>query len=292
MARSRRNKSSLYDDLFEFLVDVPTWAGPIVMLITYAGSRWLIPAIFRIVGGGGDSFGQSMAEPLSQFFVKLAPLFAVIVFLVWIVAELHKLKDRRRFDKQSGIDSIKDLDWREFESLLSEAFRRQGFVVEHTGKAGPDGGIDVRLSKAGAVSLVQCKHWKQQQVGVKIVRELLGVVTSEKAQSGIVVTSGQFTTAAIEFAAKNPVRLIDGNELVQMISEVQNSDRVKSKPAQVIVSERPKPTAPVAAQPAPTCPKCGSVMVRRIAKRGQNAGSEFFGCSRYPECKGIRDLNR
>ena len=38
------------------------------------------------------------------------------------------------------------------------------------------------------------------------------------------------------------------------------------------------------------CPKCGSDMVKRVAKRGQNVGNEFLGCSRFPKCKGIRSL--
>jgi ssDNA-binding Zn-finger/Zn-ribbon topoisomerase 1 len=33
------------------------------------------------------------------------------------------------------------------------------------------------------------------------------------------------------------------------------------------------------------CPKCGSSMVLRTAKRGPNAGGKFYGCSRYPNCK-------
>jgi len=33
------------------------------------------------------------------------------------------------------------------------------------------------------------------------------------------------------------------------------------------------------------CPKCGSLMVLRTAKRGPNAGEKFYGCSRYPKCK-------
>lgn len=36
------------------------------------------------------------------------------------------------------------------------------------------------------------------------------------------------------------------------------------------------------------CPVCGGPMVRRQAKRGANAGNHFFGCSRYPACKGTR----
>ena len=33
------------------------------------------------------------------------------------------------------------------------------------------------------------------------------------------------------------------------------------------------------------CPKCGSFMVLRTAKKGPNAGGKFYGCSRYPNCK-------
>ncbi len=35
------------------------------------------------------------------------------------------------------------------------------------------------------------------------------------------------------------------------------------------------------------CPKCGSSMVLRTAKRGSNAGNDFWGCSKYPKCRGI-----
>ncbi len=34
-----------------------------------------------------------------------------------------------------------------------------------------------------------------------------------------------------------------------------------------------------------TCPACGSPMRLRTARRGPNAGSQFWGCSRYPDCK-------
>lgn len=40
----------------------------------------------------------------------------------------------------------------------------------------------------------------------------------------------------------------------------------------------------------PLCPKCGSPMVLRTAKRGRYAGQEFWGCSRYPKCKGLVNI--
>ena len=37
----------------------------------------------------------------------------------------------------------------------------------------------------------------------------------------------------------------------------------------------------------PTCPKCGNDMVLRTAKSGANQGEKFWGCSRFPQCRGI-----
>lgn len=37
----------------------------------------------------------------------------------------------------------------------------------------------------------------------------------------------------------------------------------------------------------PDCPKCGSSMVLRTAKKGRNRGGQFYGCSKYPACRGI-----
>jgi restriction system protein len=39
----------------------------------------------------------------------------------------------------------------------------------------------------------------------------------------------------------------------------------------------------------PMCPRCGSGMVRRTAHQGLNAGRSFWGCSRFPQCRGTRN---
>lgn len=41
---------------------------------------------------------------------------------------------------------------------------------------------------------------------------------------------------------------------------------------------------------APTCPICGKVMIRRMAKKGVNSGHEFWSCSGYPACNGVRNV--
>ena len=37
----------------------------------------------------------------------------------------------------------------------------------------------------------------------------------------------------------------------------------------------------------PRCPKCGSVMLKRTALKGANAGKEFWGCPGFPKCRGV-----
>jgi len=44
------------------------------------------------------------------------------------------------------------------------------------------------------------------------------------------------------------------------------------------------------AEQAPDCPDCGALMRRRKARSGQRAGKDFWGCSKYPECSGLREI--
>ena len=41
---------------------------------------------------------------------------------------------------------------------------------------------------------------------------------------------------------------------------------------------------------APECPKCGKPMLKRVAKKGLNSGKEFWSCSDYPHCNGVRNI--
>ncbi len=70
-----------------------------------------------------------------------------------------KARHRRRLlDTRTTLESLAAGGWRQFELLVGEAFRRQGYAVEETGLGGADGGIDLILRKDGRRTLVQCKH--------------------------------------------------------------------------------------------------------------------------------------
>ncbi|HEY0663272.1 MAG TPA: restriction endonuclease, partial [Thiobacillaceae bacterium] len=166
----------------------------------------------------------------------------------------------------------------------AEAFRLQGFEVTEQGGARPDGGVDLVVRRTKETFLVQCKQWRAYKVGVDVVRELYGVMAAQGAAGGFVVTSGKFTEEARAFAEGRNVRLIDGARLFGLLQQAR---------ASLAGADPWRPPVPPAhgAAPAPAsprCPKCSSPMVRRTAKKGENTGTQFWGCSKFPACYGTR----
>ncbi len=262
-----RRRSSSIEEVFDTLQTLPWWVG-----VAFAAGFWIAGHVIiaRTVGNPM----MTAIRPILQF---LFYGFAIASLLAAAVSAIKSLSRRNLLNRQSGIESLRSLTWREFEHLVGEAFRRQGYDVEESGGGGADGGIDLVLRGHGETVLVQCKQWKVRQVGVDKVRELFGVVTSERAERGILVTSGVFTNDAHSFKVGKPLTLIDGPALVDLVRNVQPASP----------STPPLPPQPM---PASTnaCPRCDSPMTLRTAKRGSNAGSSFYGCTRYPSCKGTR----
>src|SRR5687767_7766069 len=90
-------------------------------------------------------------------------------------------------------DALSLLSWQDFEVLLANYYREQGYEVEHCGTGGPgarDGGVDLRLRKDAQLILVQCKHENVYQVEPDEIQRLVGAMGDEGATSAIVVTSG------------------------------------------------------------------------------------------------------
>lgn len=119
-------------------------------------------------------------------------------------------------------DAISRVKWDRLEVLVAEYYRERGYVVDHCGTGGSrnkfDGGVDLRLRKDGELWLVQCKHWNAYKVAHNDVHQLLGLVVNEEATGGILATSGEFTKAAVEAAARQGrIQLIDGDELREML---------------------------------------------------------------------------
>jgi restriction system protein len=105
-----------------------------------------------------------------------------------------------------------------FERLCQRLLREAGFTsVEVTGRSN-DGGIDgfgqLRVGLISFRVLFQCKRWKGT-VGSNVVRDFRGAM-SGRADKGIIITTGSFTSEAKREAARDgaaAIDLIDGEEL-------------------------------------------------------------------------------
>jgi HJR/Mrr/RecB family endonuclease len=119
-------------------------------------------------------------------------------------------------------DALAQVSWQQLESLLADHYRSQGYQVEHcgTGRSGSrfDGGIDLKMRRSGEYVLVQAKRWNARQVPHNAVHELLGLMVNERATGAVLVTSGEFTRAAVEAATRHGhVQLVDGEDLRNML---------------------------------------------------------------------------
>ena len=146
---------------------------------------------------------------------------------------------------------LKRLEWRRFEELCAAYFEAQG--------------------PANAAVLVQCSPWNAYRVGIKPVRELREAMKGSDAREGVLVTPGKFTQEARDFAGKERISLIDGDELVARIG--------------ALLPEKALALLKLATQGdfrTPTCPSCA---IKMIPRKSTAQGRTYWGCRNYPGCK-------
>ena len=120
-------------------------------------------------------------------------------------------------------DALSRIDPGAFEHLVGAYYRTQGYEVVVTGSGHGarrfqfDGGIDLEMRRGGELTLVQCKRENVYQVTHNVVNQLFGVMHARGAQHGIVVTTGEYTHAAMRDGAVHGMQLIDGHALRRML---------------------------------------------------------------------------
>jgi type I restriction enzyme M protein len=111
-------------------------------------------------------------------------------------------------------------------------------------------------------------------------------MTAEGVDAAIFIASGDYTSEARKFAAGKPFELIDRNGFLDLVRQFQRDMREhygfepKEAPAGQMQSVSANSIA------APECPVCHSPMKLKTAKKGGSTGSQFWGCSRFPQCRG------
>ncbi|MGJ7512638.1 restriction endonuclease [Variovorax sp. GT1P44] len=280
---ARRKKSSFAEDLIDLVAMLPWYVGLLMAGFAYVVFHSVSAAPVQVATKPGDMTGVMFGvvwRGLANFAQYVIPFLCLIGAGVsaWRRRVRRALVDNVTASSVSSV--IDGMTWQEFELLVGEGFRQQGYSVLESGGGGADGGIDLVLRKGSESFLVQCKQWHAFKVGVQVVRELYGVMAAKGAAGGFVVTSGRFTDDAKDFASGRNVTLIDGPKLHKLL-------QAASSRAGQPVSPAARKAAPQAASTTtPACPKCSRAMVRRTARKGANAGNEFWGCPDYPRCRG------
>lgn len=278
-----RKKTTILEDIIDIGSALPWWAS-----LTAAIATWLLfqrlAQLEPVTPTGIQNMGGVMVRQLVISISSIAKYVVPLLLLLGTaITSLKGLTRSMTYDSVKGSGwflrrksskSVDSLSWRQFEELVHEYFRRNGYSVVET-VAGPDGGVDLQLTKGGVKATVQCKHWRKKKVDVRIVREQFGVMTAAGADECYVVTSGGFTAEAYNFVEGQPITLIGGGRLRNLMgSGMPDHGEEHQSHREVAVA----------------CPACGSEMQLRTARRGPNTGSRFWGCSRFPKCRGTRQV--
>lgn len=264
-----RRKNSVPNEL----VGLPWQVSAILGVGVFIGVRWILPGFLQ---------QRPLLAPLASGCDRLSWIalcgFGFLALLAFARASIGSAGGGPVAEAAAvpaptkwSVEALRALEWKRFELLCGWYYEAVGFSTA-TLAAGPDGGIDVKLFKADPskpLAIVQCKAWNTHQVGVKEIRELLGVMAHEKVGRGIFATTGTYTKAALEFGAANPIQLLDGPAFEKKILEL-------SPEKQQALLER----AFEGDYRTPTCASCGVKMLARDSRRGQ-----FWGCQHYPRCR-------
>jgi restriction system protein len=147
------------------------------------------------------------------------------------VDEVHTLRQsirdgRERLERQARLARRADLKLAQlaslspeaFEEFVGELFEMLGYEVEVVGGSG-DLGADLLLRRNdGLIAVVQCKYHRQTPVGSPELQKFLGTIHHTRSHKGFFVTTSTFSLSAEKFAAEQPIELVDGPRLIELVS--------------------------------------------------------------------------
>lgn len=226
-------------------------------------------------------------EILKPLIVDAGGIAAASIFIAFLFRKPKKRKTKIKISTSSpsklstskksehndwSIELLMSLEWKRYEEICKEflAIKEKGRFNVNVTNIGADGGIDLKITdqKGNVTALGQCKAYNSQ-IGVAFIRELFGVMASEKVEAGYFFTTSKFSNDAIEFAKKNKITLINGQDQLEIIQSFKPEEQ---KYLLRIATEGDYTT--------PTCANCDIKMIKRNSESG-----EFWGCVNYPRCK-------
>jgi restriction system protein len=205
------------DDFFERIY----W-----VLVSRISGRTAAALALLLYAGGGLALPLALNWSVPGIVAAniIGTALAGLVILGWLAAQVEAAQRRHLVEWTTN---LRLLTAAEFEWLVGEVFRREGWEVRETGRQdAPDGNVDLELIRAGQRMIVQCKRWWSHSVGVKEVREFAGTLTRESLSpsAGIFVTLSDFTEPARTEAQTIGITLVDNRDLYSRIEKVRRAE--------------------------------------------------------------------
>jgi hypothetical protein len=205
------------DDLFERIF----WA-----VMTRISGRTAAALAFLLYAGGGLALPLALDWPVLELVVAnvLGTMLAGVVSLGWLAVQVQA-GDRRHLVEWTT--NLRRLSAAEFEWLVGEVFRREGWKIRETGRQdGPDGNVDLELTRDGQHMIVQCKRWVSWLVSVDEIRQFAGTLMREglPGSAGIFVTLSDFNEQARAEAQTIGMTLVDNRDLYSRIEKVRRAE--------------------------------------------------------------------
>ncbi|MGI9241521.1 MAG: restriction endonuclease [Verrucomicrobiales bacterium] len=176
-----------------------------------------------------------------------------------------------------NLQLLRSMDWKLFDEICAEMFRREGYSAELIG-GGADVGIDMVLrpeapeSDGGTVA-VRCKHYQELDIELKQVSDFRDSVDATEHEEMIFVTTGNFNRRAlVDYGEEEDMTMLNGEALLERILNL-GPEVADVLLKQVLADERGWQT--------PTCPACEVKMVWRSPKQGRRQYKAFWGCPNY-----------
>ena len=131
----RRRRSGV-EDLVAIVAALPWWVGAGLAVVSFMLLRMLAGAEAPPATGVAD-LGPTAFRTVAIAFAKPGQWIVPGVFVfAAVIAFIRQVKARKLVDRFGSGDAESPLTWREFEALVAEIYRQQGYRVAET-PAGP-----------------------------------------------------------------------------------------------------------------------------------------------------------
>ncbi|TAG78079.1 MAG: restriction endonuclease [Burkholderiales bacterium] len=181
--------------LFSRLLRAPWWVSFTVAAVVIAGMFALLPK-----------------ELKAAAILSGVPFIVIGVMAAW--QQRNTLSPKQL---EAVLEKLTAMTAKEFADALTAAYQREGYTVKPHGKPG----ADLALEKQGYTTLVSFKRWKAANHGIEPLRELLAAMDKVETGRGVYVGLNSVSDAAVQFAEKNGIRVLFGEELAALCTKLR-----------------------------------------------------------------------